>query len=83
MPKLGFDPFDYNAKVRANPQDYITMSSIANDVAMIQKVKKAPTLAALKEAFQGPAKAAKTLGDTWLLEMLTKAAQKRKEELAR
>jgi hypothetical protein len=57
------------------------MAELYRNVRALQAIKRAPTLAALKTAFQASAKAARDAGDTELLSWLTNAKDKRKKEL--
>jgi len=76
-----FDPYAYSKDIREHPERYMTLRSLVGDAAALRRIKQAPTLQALKEAFQPSAKAAKAAGDTLLLDMLTEAAKQRKIEL--
>lgn len=78
-----FDPFAYSAWVKAHPDNYVTMASIASDAKALHAIKTAGTMEELKKAFAGPGKAAKEAGDTLLLEMFKEAKDKRKEELSK
>ena len=57
------------------------MSDLYRTVKALRAIKHATTLAALKTAFSGPAKAARDTGDTELLGWLTEAKDKRKAQL--
>lgn len=76
-----FDPFAYAREVKANPENYVPMAQIVADAQALQKIRKARTIQDLKEAFHGPAKAAKTAGDDWLVKKLTEAKDERKKQL--
>ena len=57
------------------------MGEIYRTVKALQTIKHATTIAALKTAFSGSAKAARDAGDTELLGWLTEAKDKRKAQL--
>jgi len=57
------------------------MGELYRTVKALQAIKHATTIAALKTAFSGPAKAARDAGDTELLGWLTEAKDKRKAQL--
>ena len=76
-----FDPFAYHKDVVAHPENYCLVSDIVRAARELQAIKRATTLAKLREAFHGPARAAKQASDDELLEILVEAKNKRKAEL--
>ena len=79
----GFDPFAYVKDAKAHPENYISLAQIVEDAKMLRRIRHASDMKTLKDAFHGPAKAAKAAGDTMLLTWLTEAKDKRKKELER
>lgn len=72
---------DYLDDIRANPENYVTFGEIVQSVVHLHRIRKAPTLKALNEAFQAPAKAAKAAGDKEQLAKLIEVKDARKKEL--
>ena len=77
-----FDPIAYAAWVKAHPENYVTMASIATDAKALQAIKTAGTMETLNATAQPLLRAAKAQGDTVLYDILKAGATQRKAELA-
>lgn len=78
-----FDPIAYSSWVKAHPENYVTMASIASDAKALHAIKTAGTMEILNATSQPLLRAAKKAGDTVLLDILKAASTHRKSELTK
>lgn len=78
-----FDPIAYSAWVKAHPDNYVTMASIASDATALRAIKTAGTMEALNATSQPLLRAARKAGDTVLFDILKAASTHRKSELTK
>lgn len=78
-----FDPIAYSAWVKAHPENYVTMASIASDAKALHAIKTAGTMEGLNATSQPLLRAARQAGDAVLFDILKAASTQRKGELTK